>query len=40
MARRIPGGATLVRIATGHIPPVTDPAGFAALCGSAATGGL
>lgn len=40
MARRVPAGATLVRIATGHIPPITDPRGFAALCEAAAAGTL
>lgn len=32
MVGRLPNPPTVVRLTTGHIPPVTDPEGFAALC--------
>ena len=37
MVANLPMPVTVVRLATGHIPPVTDPEGFAALCRRAAT---
>jgi pimeloyl-ACP methyl ester carboxylesterase len=32
MAANLPSPATVIRLHSGHIPPVTDPEGFAALC--------
>lgn len=37
MIGNLPVPPTVVRLATGHIPPVTDPEGFAALCREVAT---
>lgn len=35
MAGRLPGSATLVEIERGHVPPIVDPAGFAAVVADA-----
>ena len=37
MITHLPSEPTIVRLATGHIPPVTDPEGFAALCRTVAS---
>ena len=38
MVARLPHAPTVVRVDTGHVPPVTDPAGFAAIVAAAAAG--
>lgn len=38
MVERLPSSPRLVRLRSGHIPPVTDPEGFAAICSAAVRG--